>query len=36
MSNIPGSCLWFIPDGFYHSEGTGKFPSHEAICILNT
>lgn len=27
---------WFIPDGFYHSRSNGVFPSHEAICILNT
>ena len=31
-----GSRKWFIPDGFWHSRSNGVFPSHEAICVLNT
>ncbi|MGL5955012.1 MAG: sensory rhodopsin transducer [Brevinema sp.] len=27
---------WYIPDGFWHTKSNGVFPSHEAICILNT
>jgi hypothetical protein len=27
---------WFIPDCYWHSRSTGVFPSHEAVCILNT
>lgn len=27
---------WFIPDCYWHSRSTGIFPSHEAVCILNT
>lgn len=25
----------YIPDCFYHSRGSGLFPSHEAICVIN-
>lgn len=25
----------YIPDCFYHSKGSGLFPSHEAICVIN-
>ncbi len=35
MSNVAGSKVWFIPDGFYHSKSTGDIPSHEAVCVLN-
>jgi hypothetical protein len=35
MSNNYGSKVWFIPDGYYPSFSSGKFPSHEAICVLN-
>lgn len=27
---------WLIPDAFWHSQGSGCFPSHEAVCVLNT
>ena len=27
---------WFIPDCYWHSQSSGVFPSHEAVCILNT
>lgn len=27
---------WHIPDCCWHSRSTGVFPSHEAVCILNT
>lgn len=27
---------WLIPDAFWHSLGNGCFPSHEAVCVLNT
>jgi hypothetical protein len=27
---------WFIPDCYWHSRSSGVFPSHEAVCILNT
>lgn len=30
-----GSKVWFIADGYYPSHSSGKFPSHEAICVLN-
>lgn len=26
----------YIPDAFWHSRSNGVFPSHEAICVLNT
>ena len=35
MSNNYGSKVWFIPDGYYPTFSSGKFPSHEAICVLN-
>lgn len=35
MSGKYGSKVWFIPDGFYPSTSSGKFKSHEAICVLN-
>lgn len=25
----------YIPDCFFHSKGSGLFPSHEAICVIN-
>jgi len=31
-----GKKTWLIPDGFWHSKSNGLFPSHEAICVLNT
>lgn len=30
-----GSKVWFISDGFYPEFSSGKFKSHEAICVLN-
>lgn len=27
---------WYIPDCFWHSKSNGVFPSHEAVCVLNT
>ena len=35
MSEKIGSKVWLIPDGFYPATSSGKFPSHEAICVLN-
>ena len=31
-----GETTWLIPDGYWQEFSTGKFPSHEAVCILNT
>lgn len=37
MSQKPlGKKAWMIADGFWHSVGNGLFPSHEAVCVLNT
>jgi hypothetical protein len=36
MSDALGKTTWVIPDGFWHSHSNGLFPSHEAICVLNT
>jgi len=36
MGKEYGSKVWFIPDGYLSSKSTGMFPSHEAICVLNT
>lgn len=30
-----GAKVWLIPDGYYPEFSSGKFPSHEAICVLN-
>lgn len=30
-----GAKIWLIPDGYYPSDSSGKFPSHEAVCLLN-
>ena len=30
-----GAKVWLIPDGYYPESSSGKFPSHEAICVLN-
>ncbi|MGE5582849.1 MAG: sensory rhodopsin transducer [Bacillota bacterium] len=35
MEKYCGSKIWFIPDGYYPESSSGKFPSHEAICVLN-
>lgn len=35
MLEAVGSKVWFIPDGYYPEISNGKFPSHEAICVLN-
>ena len=31
-----GATTWLIPDGYWQTFSTGKFPSHEAVCVLNT
>ena len=31
-----GRKTWLIPDGFYPPYSSGKFPSHESVCLLNT
>ena len=31
-----GSTTWLIPDGFRPITGVEPYPSHEAICVLNT
>jgi hypothetical protein len=36
MSRNYGSKAWFIPDGYWPENSSGLFPSHEAICVLNT
>ena len=28
--------VWLIPDGFLPEDSSGKFVSHEAVCVLNT
>ena len=30
-----GAKVWLIPDGYYPESSSGKFSSHEAICVLN-
>ena len=30
-----GAYVWLIPDGYIPEGGTGRQPSHEAICVLN-
>ncbi len=36
MSKNFGSKVWFVPDGYFPTISNGYFPSHEAICVLNT
>lgn len=36
MPNALGKTTWLVSDGFWHSHSNGLFPSHEAICVLNT
>lgn len=31
-----GVKTWYVPDGYYPTISNGSFPSHEAICVLNT
>jgi hypothetical protein len=31
-----GATVWLIPDGYYPEHSSGEFPSHEAICVLNS
>jgi hypothetical protein len=31
-----GAHTWLIPDAYIPERSTGDFPSHEAICVLNT
>ena len=33
---IGGEYVWYVPDGYYPETSTGDFPSHEALCVLNT
>ncbi len=35
MAQNCGATVWFIPDGYYPEFSSGKFSSHEAICVLN-
>lgn len=35
MDTKLGAKVWLIPDGYYPEFSSGKFPSHEAICVLN-
>ncbi len=35
MGKVVGSRTWYIPDAYYPVESSGKYPSHEAICVLN-
>ena len=35
MDKTIGSRVWLIPDGFYPPYSSGRYPSHEAICVLN-
>jgi hypothetical protein len=36
MGKEYGKKTWFIPDCFWPTRSNGYFPSHEAICVLNT
>ncbi len=36
MKTGAGSKTWFVPDAYYPEKSNGLFPSHEAICVLNT
>lgn len=36
MSKNIGKTTWLIPDAFWPEKSNGCFPSHEAICVLNT
>lgn len=31
-----GTTTWLIPDAYWPEFSSGKFPSHESVCILNT
>ena len=31
-----GKKIWIIPDGYLPEKSNGEFPSHEAVCVLNT
>lgn len=31
-----GRKAWVFADAFLHSQSNGCFPSHEAVCVLNT
>ena len=33
---MEGAKKWYIPDGFFPTTSNGRYPSHEAICVLNT
>jgi hypothetical protein len=35
MDKQIGAKVWLIPDGYYPADSSGRFPSHEAICVLN-
>lgn len=36
MKNAEGARVWFVPDAYFPAMSSGHFPSHEAICVLNT
>lgn len=36
MAKQHGDKVWMIADAYYPEFSTGKFPSHEAVCVLNT
>ncbi|PTM57968.1 sensory rhodopsin transducer [Desmospora activa] len=31
-----GEKVWLIPDAYFPTYSSGRFPSHEAVCLLNT
>ena len=31
-----GKKIWLIGDGYWDSHSNGMYPSHEAVCVLNT
>ena len=33
---MEGAKAWVVPDGFFPTTSNGLYPSHEAICVLNT
>jgi hypothetical protein len=34
-SSFLGARAWLVPDGYIPPSSTGRFASHEAICVLN-
>ncbi|OYD07154.1 sensory rhodopsin transducer [Paludifilum halophilum] len=31
-----GGKVWLVPDAYFPEHSSGRFPSHEAVCLLNT